>query len=280
MADFLRGRRERITPEMVSLPAGPRRRTPGLRREEVAQLSYVGVTWYTWLEQARDIQVSAHVLDAIARTLLLDSHERAHLFVLAGLPDPAASENQPTVSTSVRLTLQQLEPLPACVINGRYDILAYNTTYGLLVEDLDALPAPDRNVMWLIFTHPAWHDALIDRDDMIRQCTAQFRAAMAEHIGEKPWTDQLTRLKQSSAEFQKIWRNHDVTQPYNHATRFLNPHVGILNMEHTSLWFNPRSDNRMAVHTPLDDDTRTRLEQLHTIARTRHQQTCLRPGGS
>ncbi len=262
LADFLRTRRERITPETVGLPPGRRRRTPGLRREEVAQLSAVGVTWYTWLEQARDIQVSAQVLDAVARTLMLDPGERAHLFVLAGVPDPVPSKECPTVSESVRLTLQQLEPLPACVMNSRYDILAYNTTYGRLVDDLDALPVDERNVMWLVFTNPAWQQAVVDLEEVRRRCTAQFRAAMAEHVAEPVWKCLVKRLEQASAEFRALWREHEVVQPSNRPKRFLNSGVGLLNMEHTSMWLGPRSGTRMVVYTPLNAETRTRLERL------------------
>ena len=113
LASFLRSRRERISPEQVGLPPGRRRRTPGLRREEVAQLAAVGVTWYTWLEQARDIQVSGQVADAIARALMLDHIERRHLFTLAGTADPHPHLDCPGMSPAVRTMIDQLEPLPA-----------------------------------------------------------------------------------------------------------------------------------------------------------------------
>src|SRR5437763_16247043 len=109
---FLRSRRERITPEQVGLRASRRRRTPGLRREEVAQLAGVGVTWYTWLEQGRDINASAQVLDAIARTLLFDPHERAHLFTLAGAPDTTIAGECKPLSPTTQPILDQLEPYP------------------------------------------------------------------------------------------------------------------------------------------------------------------------
>ena len=112
LAAFLRHRREHIAPEQVGLPRGRRRRTPGLRREEVAQLSAVGVTWYTWLEQARDIQVSVQVLDALARALLLDPSERSHLFQLAGAVDPTPATVCPSITPAIRQVLAQLEPVP------------------------------------------------------------------------------------------------------------------------------------------------------------------------
>lgn len=187
LAEFLRSRRERITPEQVGLPRGRRRRTPGLRREEVAQLSAVGVTWYTWLEQAREIQVSPQVLDALARALLLDASERTHLFALAGSLDPAPHAPCPSVTPALRAMLDQLGPIPACIQNSRYDILAYNSTYGRLLCDLDALPPEDRNCLWLAFTNADWRASMADVAEVNRTIVAKFRAAMAEHLAEPAW---------------------------------------------------------------------------------------------
>jgi MmyB-like transcription regulator ligand binding domain/Helix-turn-helix domain len=267
LADFLRSRRERITPEQVGLPPGRRRRTPGLRREEVAQLSAVGVTWYTWLEQARDIQVSAQVLDAVAGALLLDPTERAHLFVLAGVPDPDPGKECPFVTPSLLAVMEQLEPLPACVTNSRYDILAFNRTFRHLVGDLGDLPAGDRNLLWLMFTHPAWRAALVDRDEVARRCTAQLRAAMAEHVAEPVWELHVKRLQQASAEFRELWRQHEVVRLTDSPKRFLNSRVGLLHLQHTDMWLGrSRSGSRMAVYTPLDEETRGRLEELLAVA--------------
>src|SRR6478609_11826478 len=156
LAAFLRSRRERIAPEQVGLPRGRRRRTPGLRREEVAQLSAVGVTWYTWLEQARDIQVSPQVLDSLARALLLDRSERTHLFALAGAVDPAPGSDCAGVTPAFQEMLTRLEPFPACIQNSRYDILAYNRTYGRLLCDLDDVAPEDRNCMLLAYVNEDW----------------------------------------------------------------------------------------------------------------------------
>ncbi|CAO0831375.1 hypothetical protein SMICM17S_05352 [Streptomyces microflavus] len=195
LAAFLRSRRERITPEQVGLVRGRRRRTPGLRREEVAQLSAVGVTWYTWLEQARDIQVSAQVLDALARALLLDPSERAHLFALSEAPDPAPGTECPTVTPALRTMLEQLDPIPACVQNSRYDVLAYNRTYSRLLCDLDALPPEDRNCLLLAFTHDEWRASVVDLPEVTRMMAAKFRASMAGHLAEPAWKALLHRLR-------------------------------------------------------------------------------------
>ncbi|MBB5933078.1 helix-turn-helix transcriptional regulator [Streptomyces zagrosensis] len=266
LAAFLRSRRERIAPEQVGLPRGRRRRTPGLRREEVAQLSAVGVTWYTWLEQARDIHVSAQVLDSIARALLLDPNERTHLFTLAAVADPAPGTECASISESVRAMLRQLEPILVCVQNSRYDLLAYNRTYGNLLCDLDALPPQERNCMWLAFTNPGWSQALVDREEVIRAMAAKFRSAMAEHIAEPTWKHLLGRLQQASPEFREIWERHEVMRMAPDRTkRFLNTHVGLLHLHYQMLWLGPRPGPRMIAYVPADEESRARLERLQEL---------------
>ncbi|RYJ23924.1 putative DNA-binding protein [Streptomyces sp. L-9-10] len=268
LAGFLRSRRERITPEQVGLDRGSRRRTPGLRREEVAQLSAVGVTWYTWLEQARAIQVSAQVLDALARALLLDPSERAHLFALAGALDPAPGTPCPTITPAIRQMLERLEPFPACVQNSRYDILAYNRTYGVMMCDLDALPPQDLNCLWLAFTNKDFRAALGNREETTRIMAAKFRSAMAEHLSEPPWKTLLGRLRAASPEFREIWERHEVVAPVGDRTkRFVNAEVGQLNLEHTNLWLGPSAGPRLVSYVPVDDETRLRLEKLQASAR-------------
>ncbi|MFJ5223531.1 helix-turn-helix transcriptional regulator [Streptomyces sp. NPDC088400] len=273
LAAFLRSRRERITPEQVGLARGARRRTPGLRREEVAQLSAVGVTWYTWLEQARSIQVSAQVLDALARALLLDRSERAHLFALAAATDPAPGTPCPTITPALRAMLERLEPFPACVQNSRYDILAYNRTYGLLMCDMDAIPPEDRNCMLLAFTNQEWGESLGDnRKETIRIMAGKFRSAMAEHLAEPAWKTLLGRLRAASPEFCEIWERHEVVAPVGDRTkRFVNAHVGGLSVEHTNLWLGPSSGPRLVSYVPVDEESRLRLDRLHAFARTSAQ---------
>ncbi|MBH5334735.1 helix-turn-helix domain-containing protein [Streptomyces pactum] len=262
LAAFLRSRRERITPEQVGLERGRRRRTPGLRREEVAQLSAVGVTWYTWLEQARDIQVSPQVLDAIARALLLDRSERAHLFALGGATDPAPNSECTGVTPSLRMMLRQLDPFPACLQNSRFDILAYNTAYGRLLCDLDALPPEDRNCLWLAFTNEQWRDSLVDLDETLRAMAAKFRASMAGHLAEPPWKALLDRLLAASAEFREIWERHEVLRPGDRTKLFRQSRVGLLRLDHTGLWTGPTPGPRLLTYTPVDEESRRRLEEL------------------
>ena len=266
LAAFLRHRREHVTPEQVGLPRGLRRRTPGLRREEVAQLSSVGVTWYTWLEQARNIQVSVQVLDSLARALLLDSSERAHLFNLAGAVDPAPSGSCSAVTQAQHVLLKQLEPLPACVQNSRYDILAYNRTYGRMLCDLDAIPVEDRNCILLAYTHPQWRTSLTNREEVLRLMAAKLRATMAEHLAEPAWKFLLNRLLTESEEFVEIWGRHEVVGPRVKRKQFCNSQVGLLSLDHTDLWLGPRNGPRLVTYAPADDETRARLERLQELA--------------
>lgn len=263
LASFLRNRRERITPEQIGLLTSGRRRTPGLRREEAAQLAGVGVTWYTWLEQGRDIAPSAQVLDAIARTLALDLHERTHLFGLSGAPDPANAERCHAVRDTVRLLLDQLEPFPASVVNGRYDLLAYNRTYQAVVGDLDSLRAEDRNALWRLFTEPSARARIVDWDEAAERMVASFRAAMANHMGEPAWKCFLARMLGASPEFVEIWERHDVRPIQRMTKRMFSPEVGLLQLESTSLWIAESVGVRMVTYTPLDDETRARLEALY-----------------
>ncbi len=265
LADFLRSRRERITPEQVGLPRGARRRTPGLRREEVAALSAVGVTWYTWLEQARPIQVSPQVLDALARTLLMDRSERHHLFALAGSADPAPNSRCPRISDELLGLIEQLEPVPACILNSRYDILAYNRTYGRLFCDLDALPAEDRNCVLLTFFNADWRAALGEPDETKRSMAAKLRASMAEHLAEPAWKALLARLKRSE-EFCEVWERHEVVESVSKTKRVINPDVGELRLNHTNLWLGPGAGPRMITYYPVDERAREGLERLHALA--------------
>ncbi|MFF2845873.1 helix-turn-helix transcriptional regulator [Streptomyces sp. NPDC058001] len=265
LAAFLRSRRERISPEQVGLERGRRRRTPGLRREEVAHLSAVGVTWYTWLEQARDIQVSAQVLDAVARTLLLDTSERTHLFNLAAAVDPAPRTPCPSITPALRTMLEQLEPIPACIQNSRYDILAYNRTYGRLLCDLDSVPPEDRNCMLMIFTNEQWRSSIVLLEETARLMAAKFRASMAQHLAEPAWKVLLKRLQTASPEFREVWQRHEVVDNRGKRKQFRNAHVGLLTLDHTDLWLGPSTGPRMVTYVPADEESRRGLEKLHEL---------------
>jgi len=267
LAGFLRSRRERIAPEQVGLPPASRRRTPGLRREEVAILAGVGVTWYTWLEQGRDINASPQVLDAVARTLLLDPHEREHLFRLADMPDGNGQAECRTLPPTAQLLLDQLEPFPACIRNARFDILAWNQAFDALHGPFANLPFEERNSLWRMFTSPSCRETMLDWEDGVRRLVAEYRAAMAEHLAEPAWKCLVSRLAKASPEFAELWERHEVASPENLTKRYLHPQVGLLNLNYTHLWLGQRLGTRMTTYSPADEQTAARLRELRERAR-------------
>jgi transcriptional regulator with XRE-family HTH domain len=265
LAGFLRSRRERIAPEQVGLPPAARRRTPGLRREEVATLAGVGVTWYTWLEQGRDINASPQVLDAVARTLLLDPHERDHLFRLADTPDGSGQGDCASLPPTAQLLLDKLEPFPACVRNARFDVLAWNPAYEQMVGSLGDVPFEERNSLWRMFTSPRCRASMLDWEEGTRRMVAEYRSAMAAHVAEPAWKCLVSRLTKVSPEFTELWERHEVASPENLTKRYLHPEVGLLRLNYTHLWLGQRLGTRMTTYTPADDETHERLRELQCI---------------
>ena len=263
LGTFLRSRRERVRPEDVGLRLTRRRRTPGLRREEVAQLAGVGVTWYTWLEQGRDINPSAQVLDAIARTLQFDRHERSHLFTLAGVATTAVADDCAKLCPTVQPLIDQLEPFPACVLNARLDLIAFNQAYGSFFDHLEEIPIEDRNVLWLSFTDPRWRRVIVDWEETAGLMVAEYRAAMAEHLEEPAWKTLVARLEHASPEFGAFWERHDVQAVESRTKRARHPTLGVLSLDYTNLWLGLPLGMRIVAFSPADDRTRTRLEWLH-----------------
>jgi transcriptional regulator with XRE-family HTH domain len=261
---FLRSRRERVKPEDVGVRYARRRRTPGLRREEVAQLAGVGVTWYTWLEQGRDINPSAQVLEAISRTLQFDPHEHSHLFTLAGLTTTTTIANQCLdLCPNALALMEQLEPFPASIVNDRLDLLAYNRVYASFFDHIDSIPVENRNQLWLAFTDPAWAKVIVDWDETVATMVAEYRAAMARHLDEPAWKTLVARLHRASPAFTAVWDRHDVQAAQGRTKRALHPTAGLLSLEYTNLWLGQRLGTRIVAFTPADERTRRRLEALH-----------------
>jgi transcriptional regulator with XRE-family HTH domain len=263
LAAFVRSRRERLRPEQVGLPRSRRRRTPGLRREEVAQLAGVGVTWYTWLEQGRDINPSPQVLEAIARTLRFDAHERNHLFTLAGVVTAQRVDECSTLFPTARAILDSLEPNPAVLMNARWDVLAYNRVYASFFPHLDEIPSENRNCIWLAFTDPNWRTVIVDWDEAVARMVGEYRAAMAEHLDDPSWRSLLVRLLEASPEFALRWERHDVMRMESSRKRARHPELGVLTLDYTNLWLDPSLGARVVAFTPADERTAARLRELH-----------------
>src|SRR5690242_11666814 len=225
LAAFLRARRERINPEDVGLPPGTRRRTAGLRREELAQLAGVGVTWYTWLEQGRPINASVQVLSAVAQTLKLDQAEREHLYRLADVPDAAGEAAVPgamcpPVPEDVQGIMDSLVPLPASVLNERYDLLAWNEAYAAVWPGVVGARPGERNILWQNFTYPECCHPYVSRHEQLGRLVAQFRGNYGRHVGEPAWTGFIQRLQVVSPQFARLWAEHDVASPVTYIKIF------------------------------------------------------------
>jgi transcriptional regulator with XRE-family HTH domain len=262
LASFLRSRRERLDPEVLGLPTGTRRRTPGLRREEVAQLAGVGVTWYTWLEQGRQINASVQVLDAVARTLRLDPAETEHLYQLADVPAVPAVTGCRRLDPEVQAVLDGLDPLPASVVNGRSDILAWNHAYALLFPFLVNLPDDKRNSLWSCFTSPKCCHPFVNRSEDLARMVANFRARYGRHVGEPAWDEFVKRLCAASPEFAELWAEHGVADGGVRVKVFRHPAIGELNVVVTSFDVAATPETRMIVYTPNDEVTRKGFEML------------------
>ncbi|MGW1074100.1 helix-turn-helix transcriptional regulator [Streptomyces sp. NPDC002537] len=262
LAEFLRSRRERITPRDVGIPAGPRRRTPGLRREEVAQLSGVSVTWYTWLEQAREITVSRQVLESLARALLLDAAERRHLFALAGepLPEPAPADGP---GPALQRLVDALDPCPAYLLDADWNLVAWNRAEAGLIGDPARLPPERRNLLRLMFTDPALRTLVVDWPGQARHLLAQFRSDAERRVGDAR-LERLTReLRRESPEFATWWEAHDVTDFLPNRREFRHPRAGLLTFDYVKLAALDAPGVKLFACMPADAETARRLPELY-----------------
>jgi transcriptional regulator with XRE-family HTH domain len=259
LTDFLRARRARLTPQDVGLAPGLRRRTAGLRREEVAQLAGVGVTWYTWLEQGRPINASVQVLDAVARTLRLDEVERAHLYRLADVPALVPDFGVAGVPAAVQEILDSLGPLPGMVINARFDVIAHNRAHGNLIHDWHSVPCEARNVLWCCFADPGVSNRFLNFEDEAPHMVATLRASSAQHLDEPGWAEFISRLSARSVAFASLWKRHDVATPGVRVRQFRHPVAGDLRFTATSMAVLGIPEHLMVVYTPHDEQTRAKL---------------------
>ncbi|MFL5976029.1 MAG: helix-turn-helix transcriptional regulator [Solirubrobacterales bacterium] len=264
MADFLRTRRAEVAPGNLGREANGRRRTPGLRREEVAQLAGVGLSWYTWLEQGRDIRPSAQVLDAIARVLRLDGAERAHLFHLARVELPLPEGNYPReTSPALRAFVDGLEPNPAYVTGPRGDVLAWNAAATRVFHDWGAEPVERRNLLWWLFVDPSWDRSSPNWESTAKHTLARFRAQHARRPEDPSFATLVEELSEASPEFRAWWPRHEVIGEQAGTKTIEHPELGTLRLHH--LQSTPTSDPelRLTIYVPADEATRKALGIRH-----------------
>ena len=267
LAAFLRARRNALTPAEVGLPTGRSRRTPGLRREEIAMLAGVSVTWYTWLEQGRRINVSTDVLEALARALRLDDAERQHLLTLAVRAPAAHADNVADVPDALVRLITSMEPAPAYVLGPRWEFLAWNRPQARLYPVIERLDDVERNLLWAMFAEPSVRPLLDDWPAQARRILAEFRAGTAALRDDPQVTTLVDRLRAASPEFADWWPQLDVAQFQTRLRRYHHPRAGELVFEYQQLTPSEWPSLRVVCQLPLPgDDSAERLAAWREIA--------------
>jgi transcriptional regulator with XRE-family HTH domain len=263
LAAFLRTRRERLDPRDFGLPARAQsRRTPGLRREEVAELAGVSVDYVVRLEQARGLRPSADVVDALSRALRLTPGERAYLFDLTRQRSRETGEPATTAVPSLARLVDDLSPLPAMLMNHRYDILAWNSEMASLLLDFGALPPAQRNAMWLCLVHPKIREYYVDRERVVREGVAHLRAAWAAHPEDRVLNALIGECATGNEEFARLWAERDVRVGGRGSKVMRHPGAGVIAVDFEVLLPLQDTDQRLMICRPADDESRSALEAL------------------
>jgi transcriptional regulator with XRE-family HTH domain len=260
LAEFLRLLREQTTPEQVGLDEArtTRRRTPGLRREEVAQLAGVGLSWYTWLEQGREITPSASVLDALARVFGLTSAERVHLYDLAGVAvgpgaEPYATQAPPELAAFVA----GFEPYPSFLLNPRADMLAFNPAAERVISVPEIGPDGTRNLLWSLCTRT--RPSSDQREETMRLTIARFRTAHARRYDDPRFRELIEALLERSPRFRELWPRHEVLDSQSGTKTIHHPEMGTLHLLHLQSIPTIDTELRLAQYLPADEATREAL---------------------
>jgi len=261
LAGFLKDRRTRLDPAAFGFSG--RRRTPGLRREEVAQRSNISPTWYTWLEQGRGGAPSADVLDRIAVGLMLTELEREHLFMLA-LGRPPEMRYKPTQGVSPRLQrlLESFDAGPAFIKTATWDVVAWNSAAALVFTDYGKLAVDQRNLLRLVFCNPSLRAKQDNWEGMARFLVGAFRVDAARAGAVAAVTDLVDELCRKSPEFARFWKENDVFAPSDGVKHLHHPELGTFEMEYSAFAVDGRPDLGLLVYNPLDDGVKDRIRSL------------------
>ncbi|GAA1845710.1 helix-turn-helix transcriptional regulator [Pseudonocardia ailaonensis] len=266
LADFLRRRREGIRPVDVGIAEGPRRRAAGLRREEVAMLAGMSTDYVVRLEQGRSSQPSTQLLGALARALRLSDDERDHLFHLAGHQPPPAAGTARLARAGLLRMLDLLGDTPALVVSDLGEVLAQNRASRLLTGDHGGGTGDRRYLVYRWFTEPEARAVTPpeEQEHHARQQVADLRAALGRRGTDAEVTGLVARLREVSADFRRLWDDHEVAVRRADRKTFLNPRVGRMCMDCETL-LTPDRGQLLVVLTPADDETRERLELLRVL---------------
>ncbi|MEW1750985.1 helix-turn-helix domain-containing protein [Streptomyces angustmyceticus] len=265
LAAFLRTRRERLDPQDFDLPSRRQaRRTPGLRREEVAELAGVSTDYIVRLEQGRGLRPSANVVEALAGALRLSPDERAYLFNLTQQRPRSVDRPATTAAPPLARLVTDLSPLPAMLMNHRFDILAWNGDMAKLLLDFDTLPPSQRNAMWLCLMHPEIRDFYVDRERVVREGVAHLRAAWAAHPEDRALSDLIAEVTTHDGEFARWWAERDIRVNGRGRKALRHPDVGAIAVHFEVLMPLQDTDQRLMICRAADDESRAALDRLCT----------------
>jgi len=251
-------------PSQVGLTEGIRRRTPGLRREEVSFLSGIGLTWYTWIEQGRPIQISLQVLESLARTLMLDKQETKHLYTLVQQTAPTSFPiYYDTVNPMLQHVLDNLEYSPATILDGRWNVIAWNRGATKIMLDYGKINVSKRNLIRIMFTNEEFKKTITDWESTAQGILARFRAAYGKFV-EDPWIeDFVNELRRESTEFDSWWTMHNVKTEEEIFKTINHPILGQLKFEYTSYLVLSDTNLKLTVLTSLPgSDTEEKIKKF------------------
>ncbi len=264
LGSFLRDRRSRLDPADFGFARG-RRRTPGLRREEVAQRANISPTWYTWLEQGRGGAPSADVLDRIAAGLMLTAPEREHLFILGlGHPPEQHYTSSDGVTPRLQRVLDALDPALAIIKTATWDVIAWNNAATIVLTDYAALPREQRNILRMMFSEPRMRAAQEDWRSVARSVVGSFKADAARAGAGAEVVQLVEELSRTSPDFAAMWRESDIPGHGDGVKRIRHPEIGPIQLEFSEFAVDGRPDLAMIVYNPATDDTAERIRAFVT----------------
>jgi len=262
LGSFLRDRRARLDPASFGFQIG-RRRTPGLRREEIAQRANISPTWYTWLEQGRGGAPSADVLNRIAAAMMLTEPEREHMFMLAlGHPPEPRYREIDGITPRLQRVLDAMALSPALIRTATWDVVAWNNAAAALLTDYATLPRKQRNILRLMFSNERIRDAQEDWLHVARYVVGSFRADAARAGAGEEIRQLVEELSQSSADFAALWRSNDIAGHGDGTKRIRHPDVGLIELEFSTFAVEGRPDLNMLVYNPATPEGVEQIRRL------------------
>ncbi|MCY8235069.1 helix-turn-helix transcriptional regulator [Priestia endophytica] len=267
LGDFLKVRRARLSPEDFNLPIGLRRKAKGLRREEVSQLAGIGITWYTWLEQGRDIQVSSEVLESISRVFKLNKEEKEHLFLLGNqsLPSITVQNGLENIDRVVKKLLSQLEDCPTYVTDEKLNIVSWNKAAVMVFGDFSKMDERNRNAVWRCFTSKEYQNLFLNWEDHAQRLIAQFRLAYTCFVGDEWFKNMIRELTEKSPQFDKWWSNHEVLGTPCGKKTIMHPLVGEMIMDHITLQVYDAPELKLTIYQPRQEKE-TEEKMMHLLS--------------